>query len=61
VRYFAQKYARRMKKPINAIPTKSMTSLTEYHWPAMCANWKTSSSAPSFYRQVPIFTCHFRN
>jgi formate hydrogenlyase transcriptional activator len=33
VRYFVQKYARRMKKPINAIPTKSMTSLTEYHWP----------------------------
>ena len=22
-----------MKKPINAIPTKSMTTLTEYHWP----------------------------
>jgi formate hydrogenlyase transcriptional activator len=33
VRYFAQQYARRMKKPINAIPTKSMTTLTEYHWP----------------------------
>ena len=33
VRYFAQKYARRMKKPIDAIPTKAMTALTEYHWP----------------------------
>jgi formate hydrogenlyase transcriptional activator len=33
VRYFAQKYARRMKKPIDAIPAKAMTALTEYHWP----------------------------
>jgi len=33
VRYFAQKYARRMKKPIEAIPTKAMTTLSEYHWP----------------------------
>ncbi len=33
VRYFAQKYARRMKKSIDTIPAKSMTALTEYHWP----------------------------
>ena len=33
VRYFAQKYARRMKKPIDAIPANAMTALTEYHWP----------------------------
>jgi formate hydrogenlyase transcriptional activator len=33
VRYFAQKYARRMKKPIDTIPTKAMTALAEYHWP----------------------------
>ena len=33
VRYFAQKYARRMKKPIDTIPTKAMTSLTAYPWP----------------------------
>ncbi|HEU4344619.1 MAG TPA: sigma 54-interacting transcriptional regulator [Candidatus Binatia bacterium] len=33
VRYFAQKYARRMKKPIDTIPAKAMTALTEYHWP----------------------------
>jgi formate hydrogenlyase transcriptional activator len=33
VRYFAQKHARRMKKPIDAIPVKAMTALTEYHWP----------------------------
>jgi formate hydrogenlyase transcriptional activator len=33
VRYFAQKYARRMKKPIDTIPTKAMTTLTEYPWP----------------------------
>jgi formate hydrogenlyase transcriptional activator len=33
VRYFAQKYARRMKKPIDTIPTKAMTALREYHWP----------------------------
>ncbi|HJU60900.1 MAG TPA: sigma 54-interacting transcriptional regulator, partial [Candidatus Binatia bacterium] len=33
VRYFAQKYARRMKKPIDTIPTKTMSRLTEYHWP----------------------------
>jgi formate hydrogenlyase transcriptional activator len=33
VRYFAQKYARRMKKPIDTIPTRAMSALTEYHWP----------------------------
>ncbi|HEY7164611.1 MAG TPA: sigma 54-interacting transcriptional regulator [Candidatus Binatia bacterium] len=33
VRYFAQKYARRMKKPIDTIPMKAMAALTEYHWP----------------------------
>jgi formate hydrogenlyase transcriptional activator len=33
VRYFAQKYARRMKKPIDAIPMKAMAALIEYHWP----------------------------
>jgi formate hydrogenlyase transcriptional activator len=33
VRYFAQKYARRMKKPIDTIPTKAMKALVDYHWP----------------------------
>ena len=33
VRYFAQKYARRMKKPIERIPAKSMDALIEYSWP----------------------------
>ncbi|HEX9455543.1 MAG TPA: sigma 54-interacting transcriptional regulator [Candidatus Binatia bacterium] len=33
VRYFAQKHARRMKKPIDTIPVRAMTALTEYHWP----------------------------
>jgi len=33
VRYFAQKYARRTKKPIETIPVKGMAALTEYHWP----------------------------
>jgi formate hydrogenlyase transcriptional activator len=33
VRYFAQKYARRMKKAIDTIPAKAMTALTDYPWP----------------------------
>jgi formate hydrogenlyase transcriptional activator len=33
VRYFAQKYARRMKRPIDTIPAQAMTALSEYHWP----------------------------
>jgi formate hydrogenlyase transcriptional activator len=33
VRYFAQKYARRMKKPIGTIPIKTMSTLVDYHWP----------------------------
>jgi formate hydrogenlyase transcriptional activator len=33
VRYFAQKYAQRMKKPIDTIPTKAMSALVDYHWP----------------------------
>jgi formate hydrogenlyase transcriptional activator len=33
VRYFAQKYARRMKRPIETIPATAMAALTEYPWP----------------------------
>jgi formate hydrogenlyase transcriptional activator len=33
VRYFAQKYARRMKRQIDTVPATAMTVLTEYHWP----------------------------
>ena len=33
VRYFAQKYARRMNKRIETVPTDTMTALSQYHWP----------------------------
>jgi formate hydrogenlyase transcriptional activator len=33
VRYFAQKYARRMKKKVDTIPAKAMKALCEYDWP----------------------------
>jgi formate hydrogenlyase transcriptional activator len=33
VRYFAQEYARRMKKQIEKIPANAMSALSEYHWP----------------------------
>jgi formate hydrogenlyase transcriptional activator len=33
VRYFAQKFARRMNKKIDSIPTEDMTTLSRYHWP----------------------------
>ena len=33
IRYFAQKYARRMNKPIATIPMETMTTLSKYHWP----------------------------
>ncbi len=33
VRFFTQKYARRLKKQIAAIPAEVMTALTNYHWP----------------------------
>ncbi len=33
VRYFAQKYARRMNRRIETIPADSMKALTRYHWP----------------------------
>jgi formate hydrogenlyase transcriptional activator len=32
VRYFAQKYARRMNKRIETIPAETMTALSHYHW-----------------------------
>jgi formate hydrogenlyase transcriptional activator len=32
-RFFTQKYARRLKKRIEAIPADVMTALTKYHWP----------------------------
>jgi len=33
VRYFAQKYARRMEKQIESVPAASMKKLTRWHWP----------------------------
>ncbi|HEX5483201.1 MAG TPA: sigma 54-interacting transcriptional regulator [Terriglobia bacterium] len=33
VRYFAQKYSRRMNKKIETIPAESMETLSQYHWP----------------------------
>jgi formate hydrogenlyase transcriptional activator len=33
VRYFAQKYARRMNKRIETIPAETMDALVRYHWP----------------------------
>src|SRR6202012_2948151 len=33
VRYFAQKYGRRMEKKIESIPTASMKKLSSWHWP----------------------------
>ena len=33
VRYFAQRYATRMKKLIETIPAKTMDRLAHYHWP----------------------------
>jgi formate hydrogenlyase transcriptional activator len=33
VRFFAQKFAQRMKKRIERIPTEVMTTLTQYPWP----------------------------
>jgi len=32
-RFFTQKYARRLKKQITAIPSETMAALTHYHWP----------------------------
>jgi formate hydrogenlyase transcriptional activator len=33
VRYFANKYARRMNKRIETIPTETMETLVQWHWP----------------------------
>jgi formate hydrogenlyase transcriptional activator len=33
VRYFTQKYSRRMEKQIDSIPTAAMKKLTAWHWP----------------------------
>ncbi len=33
VRHFAQKFARRMKKRIESIPSEAMNALQAYHWP----------------------------
>lgn len=33
VHFFAQKFAQQMKKPIETIPTETMTQLTAYSWP----------------------------
>src|SRR5882672_4336959 len=33
VRFFPQRFARRMKKQIESIPAKASTHLARYHWP----------------------------
>jgi formate hydrogenlyase transcriptional activator len=33
VRYFAEKFARQMQKPIDSIPTETMSKLQKWHWP----------------------------
>ncbi len=33
VRYFAQKYARRMNKQVESVPAESISVLANYHWP----------------------------
>jgi formate hydrogenlyase transcriptional activator len=33
VRHFAQEFSRRMNKPIETIPSKTLQALTRYHWP----------------------------
>lgn len=33
VRYFTQRYATRMNKPIETVPQKTMNQLSQYHWP----------------------------
>jgi formate hydrogenlyase transcriptional activator len=33
VRFFAQRFARRMKKPIESISSRTSTALARYHWP----------------------------
>jgi formate hydrogenlyase transcriptional activator len=33
VRYFTQKFSKRMNKPIESIPTETMAALARYHWP----------------------------
>ena len=33
VRYFTQKYSRRMEKQIDSIPTAAMKQLSDWHWP----------------------------
>jgi formate hydrogenlyase transcriptional activator len=33
VRYFAEKYAKQMNKPIDTIPSDAMHALTRYDWP----------------------------
>jgi formate hydrogenlyase transcriptional activator len=33
VRYFAQKYGRRMEKQIESIPSAAMKKLSKWHWP----------------------------
>jgi formate hydrogenlyase transcriptional activator len=33
VRYFANKFSRRMNRPIESIPAQAMAALTRHHWP----------------------------
>ncbi len=55
VRYFAQKYARRMNKPIETIPADAMTTLFGILGQVTSANSRTSLNGPSSSPKGPSF------
>jgi len=47
VQHFLQKYSEENERPIRRIATEALRPLMSYSWPAMFANWRTQSNAPS--------------
>ena len=41
VRHFVQKFARKMNKQVETIPTATMNALVNWDWPGMCESWRT--------------------
>jgi formate hydrogenlyase transcriptional activator len=59
VRYFAQKYARRMNRRIETVPTETMAALSKYQWPGNIRELENLIErsvilSPGPYLQVPL-------
>jgi formate hydrogenlyase transcriptional activator len=61
VRYFVQKFARRMNKRIETIPADAMTTLSRYGWPGNVRELENAIERAVILTNGPPFVCSCRS